>query len=202
MEHPRKTRRIKLLAGGAAVIGAGTLLAMPLRTLAQEDDDTPSWVDEALTGLVEDGTLTQAQVDAVEEALRTARPEHGPGFGHHGGRGGFGLRGSLDTAAEAIGIDESALRDALRDGQTLAQVAEANGVERQAVIDALVTDVQEHLDDAVADGRLDEAEVAERLTEATERITSFVDEGLPARPDDDELPEPPTDVPAPTTTTG
>jgi uncharacterized protein YidB (DUF937 family) len=45
---------------------------------------------------------------------------------------------AIRTAAEAIGIEADELRDALRDGQTIAQVAEANGVDPQDVIDALV----------------------------------------------------------------
>jgi prolyl-tRNA editing enzyme YbaK/EbsC (Cys-tRNA(Pro) deacylase) len=45
---------------------------------------------------------------------------------------------AIRTAAEAIGIDADELRAALRDGQTIAQVAEANGVDPQDVIDALV----------------------------------------------------------------
>jgi len=45
---------------------------------------------------------------------------------------------AIRTAAEAIGIDAGELRAALRDGQTIAQVAEANGVDPQDAIDALV----------------------------------------------------------------
>lgn len=181
--HPRKRRRTtsRLLAGGAAVIGAGALLALPVRALAQEDEGA-SWVDEALSGLLEDGTLTQAQVDAVEQALRDARPERGPGGHGPFGRGfvfGFGLHAGLAEAAEAIGIEESALMDALRDGQTLAEVAEANGVEPEAVIDALIAAAEAAIDEAVADGRIDEAEAEERRAELSERITQFVNEGFP-----------------------
>jgi DNA-directed RNA polymerase specialized sigma subunit len=45
---------------------------------------------------------------------------------------------AIRATAEAIGIDAAELRGALRDGQTIAQVAEANGVDPQDVIDALV----------------------------------------------------------------
>ena len=45
---------------------------------------------------------------------------------------------AIRTAAEVIGIDADDLRAALHDGQTIAQVAEANGVDPQDVIDALV----------------------------------------------------------------
>lgn len=176
-----KTRN-GLLAGGAAVIGAGTLLALPLGAFAQDDDGT--WFDDALSGLVDDGTLTQAQADAVEEALVEARPERGPG--HRGGfrmgaEFGFRVHASLSEAAAAIGIEERKLAEALREGQTIAEVAEANGVDPQAVIDAMVATVQQRLDEAVAEGRIDENEATERADEATQRITELVNEGLERR---------------------
>ena len=147
-------RRNRLWAGGAAALGAGVLLAGPLRAIAQDDDN--DWVSEALDGLVADGTITQQQADAVDQALDEARPERGPrgDRGHHGPFGRFGPAGrgvGLEAAAEAIGIEQDALRDALRDGQTIAEVAEANGVDVQVVIDAMVAAAQERIDEAIAD---------------------------------------------------
>ena len=99
-------RRNRLWVGGAAALGAGVLLAGPLRAAAQEDDG--DWVSEALGGLVADGTITQAQADAVDQALDAARPEprRGPGEGRGPGRfgGHFGPGIGLDAAATAIGI--------------------------------------------------------------------------------------------------
>ena len=87
----------------------------------------------------------------------------------------------LDEAADAIGIEEDELLDALRDGQTIAEVAESNGVDPQTVIDALVAATQERLDDAVADGRIEQEDADERLADVTERITEFVNEGADLR---------------------
>jgi hypothetical protein len=168
--------RKRLLSAGAIALGAGTLLAGPLVAAAQDDDG--SWLSEVLSGLVEDGTLTQEQADAVEGAVTDARPdrplrEHV--IEHHGPPGG----GHLDTAADAIGIEPDELADALLDGQTIAEVATANGVEPQAVIDALVAEAEARLADLVADGRLDEQAAADRLARMTERITEAVNEGSP-----------------------
>jgi hypothetical protein len=191
-ETPPIIRRKRRLAAGAAVLGAGALLAGPITAFAQQDDDDSGtetetesgahggWVADALSELVTAGTLTQAQADAVAEALEAARPERPFGGGRHwrGGPGGLGFgRIGLDAAAEVIGIEEDELREALRDGSTLAELAEQNGVATQAVIDALVA-------------------------EATERITTLVNEGFPEKPArPDEAPDSP-DEPAPTTTTG
>ena len=191
-------RRNRLWAGGAAALGAGVLLAGPLRAIAQDDDD--DWVSEALDGLVADGTITQQQADAVDQALDEARPERGPhdGRGHRGPFGRFGPAGrgvGLEAAAEAIGIEEDALRDALREGQTIAEVAEANGVDVQVVTDAMVAAAQTRIDEAISD-------VDERLAELTERITELVNEGFPVHPHraNEEPTEDSTDDSAVTTT--
>lgn len=73
------------------------------------------------------------------------------------------------------------LRTGLQAGQSL---AEASGVERQALVDALLADVAEHLAEEVAEGDLSQAEADERKAEAIERIEEKVDRaGLPSRGD-------------------
>jgi hypothetical protein len=117
--------------------------------------------------------------DAAESS-----PDAAPGDGaRHRGPGHRGEhRGeALEAAAAAIGIDEDALREALRDGPTLAEVAEANGVDPQVVVDALVAEANERLDEAVAEGRLSEERATELRAELAERITERVQEGRPER---------------------
>ncbi len=112
--------------------------------------------------------------------------EERPGEGCRGHRGP-----KLDAAAEAIGIERDALAEALRSGETIADVAAANGVEVQTVIDAMVTAANERLDEAVADEKLTEEEAAEKRAELEQRITDAVNGELPEggprgpRPDGD-----------------
>ena len=171
-----------LLAGG----GIGAALMTPTLASAESNratttaasgsdraDATPAkpgaWVEDVFAKLVEDGTLTQAQADKVQAALEAARPEDGPG-GPGGRRGGPGL----EAAASALGIEASELRTALEDGQTIAEVAASEGVDVQTVIDALVADMQSHLDEAVANGRLTQDQADEMKANATERATALV----------------------------
>jgi hypothetical protein len=125
-----------------------------------------------LQTLVDDGTLTSSQLDAVVAALEAARPVGGghEGRGHggqnHGGPGMGGQRGEkrqemLTSAAEAIGITADELKTAIEGGQTIAQVAEANGKSVQSVIDALV---------------------AQASADLTQRITDMVNGVRPAAP--------------------
>jgi transposase-like protein len=125
--------------------------------------------------------------DRVTELVnRTDWADH---RGHHdGGPGGPGGRGpGLDAAADAIGITTDELRTALQDGSTLAEVAAAHDVTTQALIDALVADATTHLDEAVANGRIDAARAEEMKANLVERITARVN---------GEHPEPPADAPA------
>lgn len=93
--------------------------------------------------------------DATAEAHRA---EHGS-EGHHGERGrmhgrmGGGAGGPggmrLETAAEAIGISTDELRTQLRDGNSLAAIAEANGVTTDALVESLTAEARTRITDMV-----------------------------------------------------
>ncbi len=83
-------------------------------------------------------------------------------------------RKGLADVADAIGISTDDLRAALRDGQTLAEVAEANGVDPQRVVDVLVESGTARLDAAVAAGRIDQATADEREASLPERAADLV----------------------------
>ena len=114
---------------------------------------------EALQTLVDAGTLTSSQVESIVAALEAARPagdqDHESDDGHQGRGGPKGERRQemLAAAAEAIGITTTELQTAVKSGQTIAEVAEANGKSVQSVIDALVAqataDITEHITDMV-----------------------------------------------------
>jgi polyhydroxyalkanoate synthesis regulator phasin len=153
---------------GAITTGIASSAEAPAAT-AEEGATGP--LDRALDGLVEDGTLTQEQADAVREALVDELP---PGWArwHHGHEI---LEAGLETAAEAIGVDVDELREALADGSSIADVAEEHGVEPSAVVDAIVAAGNERIDQAVADGDLTEEQAAalrDRLAEGAERFVN------------------------------
>jgi hypothetical protein len=83
-------------------------------------------------------------------------------------------RKGLADVADAIGISADDLRAALRDGQTLAAMAEANGVDPQDVIDVLVENGTARLDAAVAAGRIDQATADQRKAGLPERAADLV----------------------------
>ena len=117
--------------------------------------------------------------DLIDAALDAKLPD-GDGFSGRGRSPGAAMGFDLDAAAEVLGLTLDDLRTALRDGTSLADLAEQKGIDQQKVIDALVAGVKSHLDQAVADGKLTQAEADERLQGATERITKLVTEGFSA----------------------
>ena len=139
---------LRAAVAAAAIAGAGLAGFGLTSAFAQTDPG-----DDATT-------TTETPADAA------ARPD-GPGCE---GRG----RG-LDAMAEAIGIDAEELRAALEDGQTPAEVAEANGVSRADLVDALVADITEHVNQAVEDGELTQDEADERLADVEEHANAIVD---------------------------
>lgn len=152
-----RARKYLIAAGAAAGLAIGGLTAA--NVASAQTDDTP----------VEDLPL-QVDPPADEQAPET------PAEGEDGRRGCGGHRGrSLEGAAEAIGIEADALREALQSGQSIADVATANGVDPATVVDALIADAEARLADKVADGTLSQAEADERLAEKTERIEDRVD---------------------------
>lgn len=142
------------------------------------DQDHADHLGEILAPLVEDGTITQAQADAVIGALTEAMPD-GRGHGRGGMGGGPGFDGGrLAEIVESLDLSIQEVMEALRDGTSIAELAEQQGVEIDTIIESAVAALKEHLDEEVAEGDLTQAEADERLAEATESITAFVEGDL------------------------
>ncbi len=148
---------------------------------------------ELLQPLIDSGALTEEQADAivaelVDSLLASIGPDiqigadiqvgpGGPGFpGRHDGGPGRGQFRILDAQviADTLGIDVETLREELRTGATVAEVAEANGVDPQVVIDALVADYTERVTEWIEGEQPtpDEDPATGEGTEATETTTA------------------------------
>jgi hypothetical protein len=190
-EPKMKSKKIAAAAMGAALLGGAGLTSLMTTTAGAADSTTSTtaassattkekpdqWMTDALAKLVTAGTLTQAQSDAVTKALDAARPAGGPGQGRGGGPG-------LTVAAKALGVSAADLRTALQSGKTIADVAKTKSVDLQTVIAAIVASENEHLAQAVTDGKLTQAQADTRTANATERATNMVNGVRPERPAD------------------
>ena len=99
-----------------------------------------------------------------------------------GGKGRPGRAGTPGPAviASYLGLTPAQLREQLRAGKTLAQIAVAQGKSVSGLEDAIYADVQAHLDQAVANGRLTSAREQAILARLKARLDDLVNRSLPA----------------------
>lgn len=169
----------------SAALAGGALVVVPTVAGAQEDDSTaPDAAAEVapettrwqafLDSLVEEGIITTEQADTIVERFEERRTE---------AREARELRREEHRAivSEVLGLDEEALQAAREDGQTLADLAEQQGVSIDTLVDALVEPKLERLDEQVEAGELTEEEAAERAVRIEERVTARVNGERPER---------------------
>ena len=194
-----------LLAGGTgAAIAAVTeddgkkVEQAVLDDAAERLDVTPEKLRDALLAAqdaqldqaVKDGDLTQKQADEIKAARkrsgRVLGPLGGPHvlrrFGHGPGGPGFGKgigpgRGALGAdLAKALGTTPQKLREALRSGDSIADIAKANGKTVAQVTTALEAAAKTRLDKAVENGDLTQKQ-ADRMLERIGRHIEAIASG-------------------------
>jgi hypothetical protein len=170
---------IASIAIAAALGGGAFALNTVLPAGAQTDTGTQSqtgpdgrhprgaWAKAALDKLVQDGTITQAQEDAVIQALKDARPDR-PGRGE---RFHKLLRATIEVSAETIGITPEELKAELQAGKSIAEVAAEHNVSVDDVKQALVDAATAKINEAVANGRITQ----ERADNLIERLPALVE---------------------------
>jgi uncharacterized protein (DUF433 family) len=163
------------VAGGQTIAELAEAQGVPLQDVA---DALVAAEAERLQQAVEDGRLTQEEADEriarIEENI-LERLESGERGGPGGPRGSRGSH--LEVVAEVLGMTTDEVREAVAGGQTIAELAEAQGVPLQDVADALVAAKTERLQQAVEDGRLTQEEADERIARMEEDILERLESG-------------------------
>lgn len=174
-----KALKLKLAGGTAAlapVLGGGAAVAATQLSPTEESDAivedaakqlgvSADKLDAALAQALENrvdaadaaGTLTEAQGAELKERIEAGEVRLlglGPGGGHRGHHGFV----DFAAAADFLGVTEAKLRSSLEDGDTLAEIATANGKTAAGLVDALVAAAKADLADKVAAGRLTDAQ--------------------------------------------
>ena len=155
------------LIGG--VMGAGNLVAnaydtedpTPVETTIETD--APEVAPQGLVAQVEGDTPTDPPADRPADA-----PERDGE--RRGGRGGC----DNEAVAEVLGLTTDELHAAREAGQSLADVAEQQGVAVDEVIRAIVTEKADHIAEEVASGEITQAEADQRLADLEARTTERV----------------------------
>ena len=170
-------KKLVVAAAAGALTLTGLAVAVPAVAAAEDTDGTSTSVvdriKDALSGLVDDGSISQEQADEVATTLGDS------GFGGHWGHGGWH---GLEAAAETLGMTEDELRTALQaEGATLAKVAEEKGVAVDTLVDALVTAQREGIAKAVESGMPQDV-ADKRLADVEQRVTEWVNSTHEDRP--------------------
>ena len=170
-------KKLVVAAAAGALTLTGLAVAVPAVAQTEDTDGTSTSVvdriKDALSGLVDDGSISQEQADEVATTLGDS------GFGGHWGHGGWH---GLEAAAESLGMTEDELRTALQaEGATLAKVAEEKGVAVDTLVDALVTAQREGIAKAVESGMPQDV-ADKRLADVEQRVTEWVNSTHEDRP--------------------
>ena len=180
------------IAGGGAAVAATQLRSPSEETQAIVDDAAaqlgvkPQALSDALKKALEnrvdaavaDGRLTKEQGETLKRRIESGDAPlfFAPGLRGHGP---FAHFGDLDAAAQYLGLTTDQLRTELQSGKTLADVAKAHDKSVDGLVDALVAAAKEHLDGAVAAGRLTQTQEDQILGDLKQRITDRVNGKLP-----------------------
>ena len=167
----------------------GNFVARLANNLGITQDELDAAIDQTQLEIVDekvaDGTLTEDQAAQIRERVESGESFFGA-FGRRGHQmhqrgGGFHAGANI---AEFIGIEAEALREAIEGGQSVVQVAEANGVSEQELTGFLLGEIEAKLAEAVESGRIDQAKADEVLANAADKISECINrEGPREKPE-------------------
>ena len=191
-----KSLKLKIAGGTAAlaaVVGVGGAVAATQLSPSEESDAivadaakqlgvSADKLDAALKQALENrvdaalkgGTITSAQAAELKQRIEAGDvPLVGLGFGigHRGGHHGFV---DFSTASEYLGLTEAQVRTKIEDGDTLAEIAGAQGKSPAGLVDALVQAARADLDEKVASGRITAAQRTSILADLESRLEDVV----------------------------
>ena len=177
-----RKRTTGFILTGLLVTGAAGAVAITPASATTSDNVVTSRlanIRSALTGLVKEGTLTQAQADKVAGTLDSQPPMGGMGGrggmrGSGGGFAGMGTTQSHDAAAKALGMTADELYAAVQGGKSLADVAKDQKVSVVTLVKAMVASAEADLVTAVKGGTLTQAQADTMKSSLTQRITDQV----------------------------
>jgi urease accessory protein UreF len=162
---------------------AGKTLAAVAEAQGVEEDDVIALLvkqqEEKLAEAVKAGKLTQEQADKMTEnsaeRVKAMVENTHQDRGHGKMMFGFGF-GKNEELLTLLKLDETKFKEELTAGKSLAEIAEAQGVDKQDVIDLLVSKQKEQLAEAVKAGKLTQEE-ADKRSEEFATIAQKVVEG-------------------------
>jgi hypothetical protein len=169
-----KAQNWMITALAVVALAAGVLLVTGAVSFAQTDEPTPT---PSATEDAGDGATPTPSDDAEDDdsSGEDASPDEDTNEDESEGRGcGGGKYLIKEAAAEVLGISEDDLIAGLRDGQSLAQIAEAQGMSaddfRTALLENVTADLQAKLDA----GDITQEQFDEKVSELNANIDEII----------------------------
>lgn len=177
------------LIGGVALAGfqlpaldPTAVATVPTQADASSDQESRTKLKAILDALVTKGTITQAQEDAILQAVAAAAPTPKPNVPNQKPRttvpNVMSFLGDLTKAASTyLGMDSKTLLTQLKDGKSVADIANglsAQGKNAQGLIDTLTKTANDKLDAAVAAKTITAEQAATLKPKIAAEITTFV----------------------------
>ncbi len=191
---------LAVVGGGGAAIAASGDSSSPGRSFLDSvashlgissqklEDATKAAAIDQVDAALKDGKITQAEADALKQRIESGDyppffapflgPRLGPGFGHFHGGPPFLFGEKLSAAADYLGLTEAELRTKLNSGQTLAEVAKAQGKSVDGLKQALLDEAKAQLDQLVKDGKLTQDEADAMYERFQSHIDDLVQNGM------------------------
>jgi ribosomal protein S20 len=165
---------------GTQIRGGKTVAAV-----AGEHNVDPATVVNAVVGALTqriDQAAAEGKIDADRAAKAKAKvPDLANRFVNEtkSARSGAGrrhrvLREAVNSAAKEIGVSEDDLKQALKDGKSIAQVAKEHDKSADDVVDAIVKKATSAIDQAVKNGKIDAKKADEIKQKLPDRAKQFV----------------------------
>lgn len=160
-----KNMRTKLAATALAVtVAFGAVIGFSQPADAQRDRSQHR--QERLQTLVDDGVISQEQADEIESRMADFRAKRDERRAERSK--------NFEDLASTLGMTADELKADLRGGASIADLAEAAGVDVETIIDQIESQITARIDEAVADGKIDQERADEQLADLRERITARV----------------------------
>jgi len=120
---------------------------------------------------------------AVILAIAIAVPVAAAGPNGAGGNGGQGAGGVAESVTGLLGLTPEQIQEQRQAGKSLVEIAEAQGVSQEALVEALLKDRQVTLQEMVEAGTITQLQADQRLAQMKERIELAVNRTTTGAPE-------------------
>ena len=148
----------------SSLLFAGAIVAVPLIASAQSGSDNGNDIVDVV-----DVVDVDDRKEVTDRSDGKGKKDNSLRNGKHGKK--FHVLGEV---MESLGLEKTALRDGIKAGQTFGEIAEANGISSETVVQTIVDVLTEKLNEAVSEGKITGDEALEKASQIRDRAEEAV----------------------------